>query len=60
MRGPREREQAFGQFDHVRIYGQDYVDRLRAGGFRVERVQLPPTYAAYGVNPDEELFVCTR
>ena len=59
VRDPREREQTFGQRDHVRIYGQDYVDRLRDGGFRVERVNLSAKYAAYGVNPDEELFVCS-
>ena len=58
--GPREREQTFGQFDHVRIYGQDYVDRLRKGGFTVERVNVSEKYARYGVNPDEELFVCSK
>ena len=59
VQDPREREQTFGQRDHVRIYGQDYVDRLRKGGFRVERASLSAKYAAYGVNPDEELFVCS-
>lgn|SRR5208337_471698 len=33
---PRERERRFGQFDHVRIYGPDYPQRLAAGGFEVE------------------------
>jgi SAM-dependent methyltransferase len=32
---PREREKAFGQWDHVRRYGPDYVDRLREAGFKV-------------------------
>ena len=32
---PRERIKRFGQFDHVRLYGRDYVDRLRAAGFEV-------------------------
>ena len=32
---PRERIRRFGQFDHVRLYGRDYVDRLRAAGFEV-------------------------
>jgi len=26
---PKGREEAFGQTDHVRIYGQDYVSRLK-------------------------------
>jgi SAM-dependent methyltransferase len=33
---PQERERAFGQNDHVRIYAMDYVDRLRRAGFAVE------------------------
>ncbi len=35
---PKERERAFGQFDHVRVYGRDYFDRLRGAGFAVEAV----------------------
>lgn len=57
---PKEREQVFGQFDHVRIYGQDYVTRLERAGFAVDRVSLSEKYARYGVNPDEELFVCSK
>lgn len=30
-----EREKAFGQYDHVRLYGTDYKDRLAKAGFRV-------------------------
>jgi SAM-dependent methyltransferase len=33
---PKERERAFGQDDHVRIYGRDYAERLRAAGFIVQ------------------------
>ncbi len=33
--GSREREKAFGQNDHVRLYGQDYEDRLVSSGFQV-------------------------
>jgi len=29
------REQAFGQYDHVRIYARDYKDRLEEAGFKV-------------------------
>ena len=32
---PQERIRRFGQFDHVRYYGRDYTDRLRAAGFTV-------------------------
>lgn len=57
---PRERERVFGQFDHVRLYGQDYPDRLRAHGFTVERVDVAQKYEQFGVNPAEELFVCSK
>lgn len=33
-----ERARIFGQYDHVRIYGRDYFDKLRKIGFNVEEV----------------------
>lgn len=33
---PEERLKAFGQDDHVRRYGFDYIDRLKDAGFKVE------------------------
>ena len=30
-----ERAKIFGQYDHVRIYGRDYFDKLRTVGFKV-------------------------
>jgi len=35
---PAERERRFGQFDHVRIYGPDFAERLREAGFEVSRI----------------------
>jgi SAM-dependent methyltransferase len=32
---PKGRQQAFGQFDHVRVYGRDFKDRLEKSGFQV-------------------------
>lgn len=34
----KERARIFGQYDHVRIYGRDYFDKLRSTGFTVEEV----------------------
>ncbi len=31
-----ERERLFGQYDHLRMYGQDYPERLEASGFKVK------------------------
>ncbi|MEI7981939.1 MAG: methyltransferase domain-containing protein [Bacteroidota bacterium] len=59
---PEERERVFGQFDHVRIYGQDYRNRLESVGFTVrtfqpEKDKLASATKNYAINPDEELFV---
>lgn len=37
---PKERTIHFGQYDHVRIYGQDYFSRLEKVGFTVHPVNL--------------------
>ncbi|WP_299552648.1 class I SAM-dependent methyltransferase [Seonamhaeicola sp.] len=34
----KERAKIFGQYDHVRVYGRDYFDKLRSIGFQVEEV----------------------
>jgi len=57
---PKARSQAFGQFDHVRIYGQDYTDRLSSVGFKVERINISKKYPLYGLNPDEDLFLAKK
>ncbi len=33
-----ERAKIFGQYDHVRVYGLDYFDKLRQVGFKVDEV----------------------
>lgn len=35
---PEERTRLFGQYDHRRVYGRDYDDRVREAGFEVERI----------------------
>lgn len=35
---PKERAKIFGQYDHVRVYGNDYFDKLRNVGFIVDKV----------------------
>ena len=34
----KERSKIFGQYDHVRVYGRDYFDKLRSVGFKVKEV----------------------
>ena len=63
---PREREQHFGQFDHVRIYGLDYVERLSSAGFEVTVISQEDDFSnlsdtsKYALNPKEKLFLCTK
>ena len=57
---PKVLEQRFGQFDHVRIYGQDYVTRLASAGFTVNRTNISAEFAKAGVNINEDLFICTK
>lgn len=35
---PEGREKAFGQTDHLRIYGEDFVSRVESAGFRVRQM----------------------
>ena len=41
----KERAKIFGQYDHVRVYGRDYFDKLRSIGFKVEEVDYTNTIA---------------
>ena len=36
--GKKERAKIFGQYDHVRVYGKDYFNKLRGIGFKVDEV----------------------
>ena len=35
----KERAKIFGQYDHVRVYGLDYFDKLRSVGFKVDEIE---------------------
>lgn len=43
---PAERTRIFGQYDHRRIYGRDYADRLREAGFEVAETDYAATLSA--------------
>ena len=62
---PRERARAFGQYDHVRIPGRDYVDRLAAAGFFVEERDIArevdeETRARHALKPGELFYRCRK
>ncbi len=63
---PKERTRLFGQWDHVRAYGQDFMARLESQGLRVRRVSAADLVAELGEAAEvvqfkaEELFLCTK
>lgn len=62
---PEERAKEFGQYDHVRIYGKDYFERLRKAGFTVDEVNYSAGIDSelsdrYRLAPGEILPVCFK
>jgi SAM-dependent methyltransferase len=62
---PKEREKLFGQWDHVRRYGPDFVDRLRDAGFDVTiytTAEVAGSEATrFAIPPDEgPVYLCRR
>ena len=45
----KERAKIFGQYDHVRVYGRDYFDKLRSIGFKVDPVDYTKTLTSQQV-----------
>jgi len=63
---PLERARLYGQSDHVRAYGPDYVDRLTAAGFTVrtflpQDLATPAEITLYGLTPPSgDIFFCRK
>ena len=62
---PKEKEIHFGQFDHVRIYGKDYTERLKNVGFKVNIIDPKITWKnnnidKYAINKNEVLFIVSK
>lgn len=61
---PAERDRLFGQWDHVRIYGRDYADRLTRAGFEVHvdrfAFELDARLVARCALLPEPIFVCRK
>ncbi len=63
---PDERLKAFGQKDHVRRYGPDYIDRLREAGFKVVVSEVgdfvkPDDIVRLGLSGSTgEIYYCTK
>jgi len=60
-----DRKKHFGQYDHVRVYGKDYFERLRKVGFKVNELDYSKTLSSelvtkYCLVKGEILPVCTK
>lgn len=60
-----KRAKIFGQYDHVRIYGRDYFNKLRSIGFKVEEVDYTSVLSSqevdrYRLAQGEILPVCRK
>lgn len=61
----KERAKIFGQYDHVRIYGRDYFDKLRSVGFTVVEEDYtkkitPELVEKYRLAPGEIIPICFK
>ncbi len=61
---PEERTRIFGQYDHRRIYGRDYAERLREAGFEVYEIDYKSQLTAkeqelYALS-DELLYIVSK
>lgn len=61
----KERAKIFGQYDHVRVYGRDYFNKLRSIGFKVEEVDYtskisPELVEKYCLVKGEIIPVCYK
>lgn len=62
---PKERAEIFGQYDHVRVYGRDYFNKLRSIGFTVKEVNYtgklsPEEIDRYRLAEGEIIPVCLK
>ncbi len=62
---PKERAKIFGQYDHVRVYGKDYFNKLRSIGFKVDEIDYTQQLSQelvekYGLAKGEILPVCSK
>lgn len=62
---PAERQKVFGHYDHKRIYGTDYKNRLESSGFKVSVYKTADfcdekEITKMGLKADTEIYYCTK
>jgi SAM-dependent methyltransferase len=58
---PEEREIYFGQYDHVRVYGADFIQRVRNAGFDIQvHVAFGKEAVRFGLLMGDKVFICRK
>jgi len=62
---PGERKKLFGQEDHVRVYGRDYFEKLRAAGFNAAEDEYIKAFSSKDIerlvlDKNELICYCTK
>lgn len=61
IKDPETRQIVYGQADHVRFYGRDFRDRVRAAGFGLEEFTAEePDVSRLGLKRGEKVFIGLR
>ena len=60
-----ERNKIFGQYDHVRVYGKDYFNKLEDTGFKVQQIDYSKKFSdkeilKFSIIRGEIIPVCTK
>ncbi len=60
-----EREKIFGQYDHLRVYGKDYTQRLQNAGFSVIEENFINSFneteiQRFRLDKDELIYICKK
>ncbi len=63
--GRKEREEIFGQYDHLRVYGRDYNKRLEMAGFKVDVNNFVNSFSAeqrnkYRLMENEMIYIAYK
>lgn len=65
IKDPKERTRIFGQYDHVRVYGTDYPERLKSVGFTIDEpnfidIMKEETKVKFSINIPDFMFACKK
>ena len=62
---PELRSKYYGQYDHLRIYGLDYPEKLKSSGFFVEEITMGKFFndddlKKFGLSKNEKFHICRK